>query len=152
MTLEAPSWRFTSANPATLEMFRAKNEEEFLSYEPWELSPKLQPDGRASDEKAKAMIEKAMREGSNFFDWVHKRLNGEVFFAEVLLSKVGLGGKMFLHAVVRDVTERKRVEESLREKMHDMEVLLDAAMDREEKMMELKERIKALEARSGEKA
>ena len=35
MTLEPPDWKFTAANPATLEMFKAKNEKEFLSYEPW---------------------------------------------------------------------------------------------------------------------
>ena len=29
MTLEPPSWRFTSGNPATVKMFGAKNEEDF---------------------------------------------------------------------------------------------------------------------------
>ena len=96
MTLEPPLWRFTSGNPATVEMFKAKNEAEFLSYEPWKLSPEMQPDGRASDEKAKEMIETAMREGSLFFEWVHKRTNGEEFFADVLLSRVEHGGKVFL--------------------------------------------------------
>lgn len=110
MTLEPPDWKFISANPATLEMFKVKSVAEFLSYEPWKLSPELQPDGRASDEKAKEMIETAMREGSNFFEWVHKRVSGEYFFANVSLSRVEHSGKMFIHAVVRDATERKKVE------------------------------------------
>ena len=115
MTLEGPSWKFTSGNPATIEMFKAKDEAEFLSYEPWKLSPNLQPDGHSSDKKAKEMIEKAMHDGTNFFEWTHKRLNGEIFFAEVLLSKVAHDGKMFLHAVVRDITERKKMEKKSKE-------------------------------------
>ena len=63
MTLEPPTWKFTSGNPATIEMFKAKNEEDFLSYEPWKLSPERQPDGRSSAEKAKEMIEKAKASG-----------------------------------------------------------------------------------------
>ena len=113
MIIEPPDWRFTSANPATLEMFRAKNKEEFLSYDPWKLSPELQQDGRVSGEKAKEMIETAIREGFNFFEWVHRRLSGETFFAEVLLSRVELEGEVFLHVVVRDITERKRAQEQV---------------------------------------
>ncbi|MFA7254467.1 MAG: PAS domain-containing sensor histidine kinase [Candidatus Omnitrophota bacterium] len=114
MTIEPPSWKFTSGNPATLGMFKAKDEEEFLVCDPWKLSPELQPDGRPSSEKAKEMIGKAVREGSHFFEWVHKRVNGEIFFAEVLLSRIDLGGKVFLQAVVRDITERKATEREIR--------------------------------------
>jgi len=115
MTLEPPTWRFLSGNLATLKMFGAKNEEEFTRYGPSELSPEQQPDGRASAEKAIEMIETAMREGSHFFEWTHRRLNGEVFPATVLLSRILLAGKVFLQATVRDITEQKRAEEELRE-------------------------------------
>ena len=115
MTLEPPSWKFTSGNPATIKMFRAKNGAEFIDCEPWKLSPKLQPDGRLSGEKAKEMIAIAMREGSNLFEWTHQRLNGEIFFAEVLLSRVNLGEQVFLQALVRDITERKQAEKAIKE-------------------------------------
>ena len=36
MTIESPSWTFTSGNMATLEMFRVKNEEKFSSLGPWD--------------------------------------------------------------------------------------------------------------------
>lgn len=39
MTLDPPSWRFTSVNLATVRMFMAKDVAEFTSKEPWELSP-----------------------------------------------------------------------------------------------------------------
>jgi PAS domain S-box-containing protein len=114
MTLEPPAWRFTSGNPATVQMFMARDEAEFTSKEPWALSPERQPDGRDSGDKAKEMIETAMRNGTHFFEWTHKRLNGEDFPATVLLSRVELAGKVFLQATVRDITEPKQVEEALR--------------------------------------
>ena len=115
MILEPPSWAFTSGNPATIEMFRAKNEADFLSCSPWTLSPELQPDGRASDEKAREMINTAVREGSCFFEWVHKRIGGQEFIADVSLSRVKQGEKIFLHALVRDITKRKHLEEKIQQ-------------------------------------
>jgi signal transduction histidine kinase/ActR/RegA family two-component response regulator len=75
------------------------------------LSPERQPDGRASAEKARAMIETATRAGSHFFEWTHRRIGGEEFRADVLLTRVQLGDKVMLQATVRDITERKRAEE-----------------------------------------
>src|SRR5208283_1268641 len=95
MITEPPSWKFTSGNPAAVKMFGAKSEEEFISYSPWELSPERQPDGRASAEKAREMIEKAMREGSHFFEWTHRRIGGEEFPATVLISRMQSAEKVF---------------------------------------------------------
>ena len=65
-------------------------------------------------QKAMEMINIAMKNGSNFFEWTHKRINGEDFPATVLLTRVTIGGKTFLQATVRDITERKKAEEHLR--------------------------------------
>ena len=113
MTLEPPSWTFASANPATVEMFGAKSAEDFLTHGPFDLSPEHQPDGRASAGKAAEMIETAMREGSHFFEWTHKRISGEEFPATVLMTRMELGGKSFLQATVRDISEQKRADEAV---------------------------------------
>jgi len=113
MTIEPPSWNFTSGNAAASELFGAKNEEEFISYGPADLSPERQPDGRASAEKAKQMIEVALREGTHFFEWTHRRVGGEEFPADVLMTRVHLGEKVIIQATVRDITERKRTEAEL---------------------------------------
>jgi PAS domain S-box-containing protein len=114
MTNEPPSWRFSSGNPAAVKMFGAKNEEEFVSYDPAQLSPDRQPDGRASAEKAREMLETAVREGSHFFEWTHRRVGGEEFYADVLLTRMKRGTKVFIQGTVRDITDRKRAEETLR--------------------------------------
>lgn len=116
MIVGPPFWEFISGNTSALQMFKVGDEAEFISFGPWGLSPQMQLDGRASAEKAKEMIETAIREGSHFFEWVHKRITGEEFFASVLLTRVELGGKIFVQATVRDITERKKAAEE-REKL-----------------------------------
>ncbi len=113
MTLEPPTWNFTSANAATVEMFGAKDDAEIIACPPWRLSPEKQPDGRESGEAAKANIEKAMRDGSNFFHWDHMTLDGRVFPATVLLTRVDIGVEPFLQATVRDVSKEKQIETDL---------------------------------------
>jgi PAS domain S-box-containing protein len=113
MTLEPPSWKFTSCNPATVKMFDVKDEAEFRSLGPWQVSPAMQPDGRPSVEKVPEMIETAMREGSHFFEWTHNRLNGKNFPATVLLTRMELAGQTVLQATVRDITAQKQAEEAL---------------------------------------
>ncbi|OGV78231.1 MAG: hypothetical protein A3K19_04750 [Lentisphaerae bacterium RIFOXYB12_FULL_65_16] len=115
MTLAPPAWNFTACNPATVAMFKVRDEADFTARAPWELSPETQPDGRASAEKAGAMIEAAMREGAHFFKWTHRRTDGETFPAEVLLTRVKQQGHTYLQATVRDITARERFEARLRQ-------------------------------------
>ena len=113
MTLFPPDWKFTSANPATIALFGAKDEKEFTSLGPWQVSPERQPDGALSLDKAKRMIGTAMEQGSHLFEWAHQQINGRVFSATVLLTRTELEGRTGLQATVRDVTESKRLVEEL---------------------------------------
>ncbi|MBI3987164.1 MAG: PAS domain S-box protein, partial [Lentisphaerae bacterium] len=143
MTLAPPSWKFTSGNPATIGMFKAKNAAEFIACEPWKLSPERQPDGRASAEKARAMIETAMRKGSHFFEWRHKRIGGEEFSATVLLSRVEQNDTVYLQATVRDITDLKRAEEALRQAHNELELRV---MERTQALKESEEQFRTLAA------
>jgi len=121
MTLAPPTWFFTSGNPATTELFRVKDEAEFISFGPWQFSPERQPDGKPSDEKAKEMIEAAMRNGSHFFEWTHCHSDGTPFPAEVLLTRMEQRGQVSLQATVREITERKRIEEEREKLIHELQ-------------------------------
>ncbi|MFC1816888.1 ATP-binding protein, partial [Thermodesulfobacteriota bacterium] len=113
MTLAPPTWLFTSGNSATVELFKVRDEAELITLGPWQLSPERQPDGKPSDEKAKEMIETAMRHGSHFFEWAHCHSDGTPFPAEVLLTRMEQRGQVLLQATARDITERKQAEEEL---------------------------------------
>ena len=107
MVISPPSWKFSAGNPAAIKMFKVKDEKEFITLTPKDLSPKKQPDGELSKVKAKKMINKALKEGSNFFEWTHKRYNGEEFQTTVLLSRIEENETQFLQATVRDISEEK---------------------------------------------
>lgn len=115
MFAEPPEWRFIAGNPAALKMFTIKEEANFVTMEPWKLSPERQPDGRLSSEKAREMISIAMRDGAHFFEWTHRRINGEDFPATVLLVKVELEGATILQATVKDITRDKQAAQKLAE-------------------------------------
>ncbi len=122
MILAPPDWRFVEGNPSAVAMFRARDEAEFTSRAPWQLSPPTQPDGRPSAQAAKQRIEQALRAGGNRFDWLHQRLDGERFEATVVLTPFEWKGETLLQATVRDVSERRHAEQEYR-------TILEAAID-----------------------
>ncbi|HOW83615.1 MAG TPA: PAS domain S-box protein, partial [Spirochaetota bacterium] len=107
--------KFLDCNDAALRLMGISSRDEFVSMTPADFSPPLQPDGRESAAAYRFYAEQAIREGGCFFEWTHKRMDGSTFPAEILLSSVEYPGRSVLQIVVRDITERKKTEEALRE-------------------------------------
>ena len=106
---------FFDCNRATLEIFGCTTREEFCSKHPADLSPLTQPCGTDSITLANRRIAMAMENGRCQFEWMHRRADtGKVFSADVLLDSMELDGKTVLQATVRDITERKQAEDTLR--------------------------------------
>jgi PAS domain S-box-containing protein len=115
---------FFDCNPATLKIFGCSKKKQFYGKHPSEFSPAFQPNGQDSLSLLKQRISTAMQRGSCRFDWVHKRLDGSEFPAEVLLNAMEINGEKVLQAVVRDITERKRDEDQIKASLAEKEVLL----------------------------
>ena len=107
--------RFIDCNKAALEMLGCNDLNEFVGLQTADFSPDLQPSGIDSKTAADNNMEKAFKKGGAFFEWIHRRRNGEEFPAEVMLSEVEVEGKKMLQALVRDITKRKAMEDELKE-------------------------------------
>jgi PAS domain S-box-containing protein len=115
---------FVDCNQAVVKMLGYKTKEELLNTHPSELSPEKQPDGRFSYEKAQEMMSLALKNGSHHFEWMHIRANGENFPVEVWLSKVEFDHRILINTIWRDLTEKKKIERTLRKNIEEKEILL----------------------------
>ncbi len=104
---------FVDCNQATLDMLGYDTKKELYQTHPSVISPDVQPDGQLSSEKADLMMQTAFKNGSHRFEWEHKRKNGEVFPVEVLLTAIPYKDKQLLHAVCRDIADRKKAAEEI---------------------------------------
>ena len=115
---------WTDCNQAALSMLGGSREQ-IVGHGPIEFSPELQPDGTPSDVKVIAIIQAAMENGSKQFEWVHRRLDGTEFFAEISAVAMTIHEQRTLFATVRDITERKLAEEVAREKQAQLDGVLE---------------------------
>jgi PAS domain S-box-containing protein len=107
--------RFIDCNVRTLEMFGCQSRDQIVGHPPNDFSPPLQPNGRDSREFAIEKITVALTGRPQFFEWMHTKIDGAQFPAEVSLNALELGNHVLLQAIVRDITDRKRAEDTLRE-------------------------------------
>ncbi|MFH2142982.1 MAG: PAS domain S-box protein, partial [Bacteroidota bacterium] len=102
---------------------------ELLNLNILKISPEKQPSGTASVEKRERKIKAAFAGEHNTFYWQYKKKSGELFDAEVSLSVVELNQNKYLHAIIRDISDRKKIEKELRVSQEKYMRLLDAMPD-----------------------
>jgi PAS domain S-box-containing protein len=115
LVLEPPLWHCRDANQAALRLFGAAGKADLIAQGLADVSPARQPDGRLSVEKVQEMTASAVLAGSQSFEWEHRRLNGETFVADVLLTRMGSKGRAWVQATVRDLSARQMAEAVLLE-------------------------------------
>jgi len=99
-----------STSPQVVNMFGVANEKEYIErFE--ELSPKTQPCGTNSIEKAVKFVKQAFDEGRNRFEWMHCDLNGEAIPAEIIMERFTRHGKPFVAVFTIDLRSAKALNE-----------------------------------------
>lgn len=107
--------QFLEVNPAVVRMFGFARAEALIGKHPRDTSPPFQPGGKSSAALAAEHIAECMAKGTARFDWVSRNARGEDFPVEVILTRIKMGGRQLMQAVVNDISERKRAEAGLRE-------------------------------------
>ena len=104
---------FTEANAAAHAILGFRDGQSFIGLRPDQISPEHQPDGARSDEKAAALIDRALRDGSVKFDWEHLRADGTPVLIEVMLTAVADGDHVDVFTLWNDITVTRKAEVAL---------------------------------------
>jgi PAS domain S-box-containing protein len=113
---------FVECNKKTEEIFGC-TKDQIIGKTFYAFSPERQADGTPSKQKGAEKRKLTEKGIPQIFDWTHCRQDGTILETEVSLNKIELKGKVFVQAIVRDVTKRKEAEESLLDALSEIEGL-----------------------------
>ncbi|WP_052374118.1 PAS domain S-box protein [Methanobacterium sp. SMA-27] len=121
--------KFIECNDRALEIY-GTNREQLIGKTPYSVfSPKVQPNKEISEDMAIEYINKALDGHPQHFEWKHLKYNGTPFYTEISLNRLKIKGQYLLQAIVRDITDRKKVEELFQEEDDKFRSILDAMPD-----------------------
>ncbi len=107
--------RITECNRAAETIFGCAGREKLIGLDLSRLSPAVQPDGGASGELAARYLREALSGVQRKFEWVHRRIGGETFVAEVILTQVDTGSGLTILATVRDINDERAIRKQAEE-------------------------------------
>jgi PAS domain S-box-containing protein len=106
--------QFLDVNPAAIRIMGCQSAAELLGKHPSELSPPTQPDGEGSAAASARHIGECMKNGHARFEWMSRDTGGNTIPLEVILTRIEIGGRPIIQAVVIDIAARKAAEDALR--------------------------------------
>ncbi|MEZ7892032.1 MAG: ABC transporter substrate binding protein [Candidatus Wallbacteria bacterium] len=135
--------KFESCNIRALAMFEVEKSE-ILGKNILQFSAEVQPDGKKSEEMAEYYIDKAETGSPQFFEWKHVTQNGRPIDTEVSLTKFSVANEVYLIAIVRDITERKRNETLLIESEKSLRLKNEEYIALNEELNEINKKIQTM--------
>jgi len=101
---------YVDCNPQALELFGC-GREQLLGTRPVDFSPRLQPGGETSEALSAQLRVQAEAGLPCGFEWLHRRADGALFTAEVSLAAMQLFDAPYVLAFLRDISERRQMQE-----------------------------------------
>lgn len=105
--------QFIDCNQAAINILGANSKDALIEINPSEISPKKQPDGKLSYDKAVDIFQKVYKDGVIRFEWLHTKIDGSDLFVEVTLTKFKIEDDELLHVHWKDISDKKEIEYQL---------------------------------------
>lgn len=112
--MDAETRKYIDCNKAAVALFHLKNKGEIIGKDTSYFSPAFQNDDSNSKEKESYYLNKAIEEGTVTYEWKYQWTNGELWDAEINLMGLISDNHQLLQFAVRDITEQKKAEASLK--------------------------------------
>lgn len=104
-----------NCNNATLKLLGTNSINDIIGHSPIDLAPEIQPDGRTSLEAGIEYTNMAFDNDFCQFEWMCKRFDGKLRLLDITLMPIVLKGERLLHGTWRDITDKKKAEQALKE-------------------------------------
>lgn len=114
---------FVDCNHRAKVLFKA-DKEQIIGKKVSDFSPTRQNNSKYSETESQEKIQSTLTNSFQFFDWKHQCLDHTIIDTEVCLSKIEINSSSHILAVVRDVSERKKLIDSIKESERSKSVLL----------------------------
>lgn len=105
--------KIVNCNKATLEMFGYSLKGDVVGKNLWDFCPEKQPNGTSSKQYIEGYFSSIETLEKNRFEFYHQKSSGVVFPVEVMLTIIEYDNHKLIHASMRDVSERKLLQEKL---------------------------------------
>lgn len=119
---------FIDCNAQSQAMFDTPREH-IIGKSPLDFSPERQPDGRLSSDVIAEKLHRVMLGDVQRFEWQNTKHENRFIDVEITLSRLDLGEKPYIQAIVRDITDRKQTEASLRNSEEKYRLAMDATQE-----------------------
>lgn len=104
-----PDLTIIDCNPAS-QLFFGYSKDQIVGKNPLDFSQKIQQDGELASTTIYKYAEMALQGSTQRFEWIHTRKNGGSAIADISLIRFLIKGQPFLQAIVREMTEQKKIQ------------------------------------------
>lgn len=118
--------RLVDCNEPALKMFGCTREEYFRQ-SATRFWPEYQPNGEPSRQLAQQTFESVGKGEAKRFEWLHRRFDGTEFYTEVDLNQIYLNEVPHFVICIRDITQRKHVEQHIQSLLSMQQAIFDGA-------------------------